>query len=141
MINEDTFIYGQIERFPEDDDDWIVTCDDFVGYHSIESFVESMLCSVNGDWVILCSSEGHSVAVANSKDFIDALAREAGVNAIEDAIELVNNWHAIYDIVPEATDLRAANPDWIPALFRQVLAPEVAEVAIAHHDLWSRRHA
>ncbi len=138
-IGEAAFIYGQIERFPEDDDDWIVTCDDFSGYYSIESFVESLLCSVNATWVILCSSEGHSVAASRNDRFIEAIAREVDVNPLDDAIELANNWQAIYDLVREPTDLRAAAPDWIPALFRQVLALEIADVAVGHHDQWAQK--
>ena len=65
------------------------------------------------------------------------VVREVDVNPLDDAIELANNWQAIYDLVREPTDLRAAAPDWIPALFRQVLAPEIADVAVGHHDEWA----
>ena len=138
-IGDEKFVYGQIERFREDDDDWIVSCNDFPGYDSVEAFVESLLCSLDGQWVVLCSSEGHSVAAATSQVFTDALARELGVQPLEDALDLVSNWREIYDIGPDPSDLRAGVPDWIPSLIKQTLEPEIAATVLSYHAARARQ--
>lgn len=132
-IGDESFIYSQIERFP-DDDDWIVSRNDYPGYYSVESFVESLLCSVDGLWVVLCSSEGHSVAAATDRAFTDALAREVGVQPLEDAVELINHWREIYEIIPDGRDLRAGDPSWIVQLLRDCLPPANVEAISAHPD-------
>lgn len=130
-IDQDAFVYSQMERFPHDDADWIVSCRDYAAFNSVQVYVESVLSSLDAEWVIICASEGHSIAASADAAFIDALAAEVGVEPLADALELLDYWcNDIYAIV-EGSEIRAGDPDWIPTLFRQTLPPEVATIAIA----------
>jgi hypothetical protein len=126
-----------LEHSPGDDDDWIVSCDDYKSYRSVETFVESLLCSANGAWIIICSSEGHAVAASDHGSFVDALATELDVEPLKEALELVDYWrHEVYEVVRDWSSLRAGAPDWIPSLLRDVLPTELASAAIERHRDW-----
>jgi hypothetical protein len=134
---EDTFVYGKLERLPADQDDWVVSCKEYTGYRSVEVFVESFLSSVNGEWVVLCSSEGHSVAASMDARFIETLTAKLGKSPRDQADSLARYWRGIYGAV-QGSDLRAGPPDWIPTLFEQILDRETAESLLEQHADWLR---
>jgi hypothetical protein len=133
-LGEQEFVYGQLERFVGDDEDWVIPCGDYATYKGVEAYVECMFCSLDGSWVIISSSEGHSVAASSHEAFVHDLSIQLDVQPLNDALELVDHWkNDIYGSLDDWSGLRAGPPDWIEHLLGSVLAPDISKAAIARY--------